>query len=76
MVFDAVSATDRVFFRLDDHVARFEESCRKVRICPPVDHNNIKRIAAECVHRSGFDDACVFICVPEAIRFEACMLLA
>jgi len=62
IVFDVVSVTDRIFFRLDDHVARFEDSCRKVRIRPPVDRDEVKRIAAECVHRSGFDDACVFVC--------------
>jgi branched-chain amino acid aminotransferase len=62
IVFDVVSATNRVFFRIDDHVARFEDSCRKVRMRPPVDRDEIKRIAAECVHRSEFVDACVFMC--------------
>ena len=62
IVFDVVSATDRTFFRLDDHVERFEASCAKVRIKPPVSGDEIKRISAECIHRSGFDDACVFMC--------------
>jgi branched-chain amino acid aminotransferase len=62
IVFDVVSATGRVFFRLDDHVERFETSCRKIRIQLPVSSGEIKRISAECVHRSGFDDACVFMC--------------
>jgi len=62
IVFDVVSATGRVFFRLDDHVERFEASCRKIRIQLPVSGDEIKRISAECVHRSGFDDACVFMC--------------
>ncbi len=62
IVFDVVSVTGRVFFRLDDHVDRFESSCRKIRIKPPVSRDEIKRISAECVHRSGFDDACVFMC--------------
>ena len=62
IVFDVVSATGRVFFRLDDHVERFETSCRKIRIQLPVSSGEIKRIAAECVHRSGFHDACVFMC--------------
>ena len=62
VVFDVVSATDRTFFRLGDHVERFEASCAKVRIKPPVSTDEIKRISAECVHRSGFDDACVFMC--------------
>jgi branched-chain amino acid aminotransferase len=62
IVFDVVSATGRVFFRLDDHVGRFEDSCRKIRIRLPLTGDEIKRISAECVHRSGFDDACVFMC--------------
>jgi branched-chain amino acid aminotransferase len=62
IVFDVVSATDGAFFRLDDHVERFQASCRKIRIQLPVSSNEIKRISAECVHRSGFDDACVFMC--------------
>ena len=28
----------------------------------PVSSDEIKRISAECVHRSGFDEACVFMC--------------
>ena len=62
IVFDVVSATDRVFFRLDDHIERFETSCRKVRIELKASHDEIKKICAECVHRSGFGDACVFMC--------------
>lgn len=62
IVFDVVSITDRIFFRLDDHVDRFETSCRKVRIKLPVSSDEIRRISAECVHRSGYRDACVFMC--------------
>lgn len=62
IVFDVVSATGRVFFRLDDHVDRFESSCDKIRIKVPLSRDEIKRICAECVYRSGFDDACVFMC--------------
>ena len=61
IVFDVVSATSRVFFRLDDHVHRFETSCRKIRVTLPVSGDAIKRISAECVHRSGFDDACFHV---------------
>jgi branched-chain amino acid aminotransferase len=62
IVFDVVSATGGVFFRLDDHVERFETSCRKTRITLPVTSDEIKRISAQCVHRSRLDDACVFMC--------------
>jgi branched-chain amino acid aminotransferase len=62
IVFDVVSVSDGVFFRLDDHIERFETSCRKTRIALPFGRDEIRRIAAECVHRSGFADACVFMC--------------
>jgi branched-chain amino acid aminotransferase len=62
IVFDVVSATGRVFFRLDDHIDRFKTSCHKIRVELPLSHDEIKRVSAECVHRSGFDDACVFMC--------------
>jgi branched-chain amino acid aminotransferase len=62
IVFDVVSVTDDMFFRLDDHVDRFEASCRKVRIVLPASRDDIKRVCAECVQRSGFRDACVFLC--------------
>jgi branched-chain amino acid aminotransferase len=62
IVFDVVSMTERSFFRFDDHLDRFEASCRGVRIKPPVSRDEIKRISAECVDRSGFDEACVYFC--------------
>ena len=62
IVFDVVSVTGGLFFRLDDHIDRFETSCRKTRIALPVSHEDIKRVAAECVHRSALEDACVFMC--------------
>ena len=62
IVFDVVSVTGGLFFRLDDHIDRFETSCRKTRIALPVGREDIRRVAAECVHRSELDDACVFMC--------------
>jgi branched-chain amino acid aminotransferase len=62
IVFDVVSAAAGLFFRLDDHVERFEASCSKTRIRLPLNRAEIKRVSAECVHRSGFEDACVFMC--------------
>ena len=62
IVFDVVSIWDRTFFRLDDHIERFENSCRAVRIRPPVSTKEIARISAECVDRSGYENSCVFMC--------------
>jgi len=62
IVFDVVSVTGGLFFRLDDHIDRFETSCRKTRITLSVSGEGIRHIAAECVYRSGLEDACVFMC--------------
>ena len=62
IVFDVVSVWQRQFFRLDDPLDRFEASCESVRIEPPVSRQEMRRIFAECVDRSGFDDSCVYFC--------------
>src|SRR5258708_19667766 len=67
VVFDVVSATDRTFFRLGDHVERFEASCAKVRISPPVSSDEIKRISPERAHRPAFHHAPLFLCRPPAL---------
>ena len=41
IVFDVVSVTGGTFFRLDDHIDRFETSCRKTRIALPVNHEDM-----------------------------------
>ncbi len=74
IVFDVVSACDRVFFRLDDHLDRFENSCRSIRIKPAFSRDEIKHISAECVDRSGYKDACVFICGTRGLYRGGAML--
>ncbi len=58
-VYDTVSAWKGLFFRLDDHVARFLRSCGGMRLACPHPPEEIKRILAECVHRAGLRDAYV-----------------
>lgn len=58
-VYDTTSVWNGWFFRLDDHVERFFQSCRKGRLAPPVDADQVKAILAECTHRSGLDAAFV-----------------
>jgi branched-chain amino acid aminotransferase len=59
VVYDVVSTWKGLFFRLDDHIARFLRSCEGVRIRCPYGKDEIKRILAECVHRAGLQDAYV-----------------
>ena len=57
--YDAVGVWGGAFFRLEDHLDRFEESCRKLRLRPPDDRNRISEILHELVSRSGWCEAFV-----------------
>lgn len=58
-VYDTVSVWKGWFFRLDDHVARFQRSAAGMRLTLPHRPPEIKRILAECVRRAGLDSAYV-----------------
>jgi branched-chain amino acid aminotransferase len=58
-VYDTVSVWHGRFFRLDDHVARFLQSCAGARLTCPHPPEVLKRILAECVHRAALEDAYV-----------------
>lgn len=47
------------FFRLDDHLDRFEASCRALRLDPGVDRARMRSVMHECVRRSGLREAYV-----------------
>ncbi len=57
--YDVVHVWRGSFFRLDDHLDRFYESCRGLRLTPPIDRAHTTQILAECVSRSGLKDAYV-----------------
>ncbi len=59
VVYDVVSTWKGLFFRLDDHIARFGRSCQGIRVACPYTGDEIKRILAECTHRAGLEDAYV-----------------
>jgi branched-chain amino acid aminotransferase len=45
------------FFRLEDHLDRFERSMEHLRLSPPYDRNEIRDILIECVRLSWLRDA-------------------
>ena len=47
------------FFRLDDHIERFQESMRGLRMSLPYSSKEIADILIECVRRTGLQDAYV-----------------
>jgi branched-chain amino acid aminotransferase len=45
------------FFRLEDHLDRFERSMEHLRMSPPYDRSEIRNILVECVRLSGLRNA-------------------
>ena len=58
-IYDVVAAWRGSFFRLDDHLDRFEQSATKLRLKLPLGREEIAGILAECVRRGGLRDAFV-----------------
>jgi len=57
--YDVVHVWKDRFFRLDEHINRFEESIRKLRMKLPFSRHKLEAILAECVRRAGHQDAYV-----------------
>ena len=57
--YDVVHVWKGSFFRLEDHLDRFERSCGLMRLDPGLDRDGIREILIECVRRSGLRDAYV-----------------
>ncbi len=47
------------FFRLEDHLDRFEASCRALRLDPGLSRERMREVMHECVRRAGLRDAYV-----------------
>lgn len=60
-VYDVTSVWHGWFFKLDDHLERFERSCEGFRLTLPYARNEVAGILAECVDRAGLEDAYVKI---------------
>lgn len=57
--YDVVHVWNGRFFRLDDHLDRFERGMAKLRMSLPIDRQRIRRILHECVRASGLENAYV-----------------
>jgi branched-chain amino acid aminotransferase len=56
VVYDVVSVWQGQFFRMEDHITRFLESCAGVRLSCPYTPEELKRILATCVRDGGVED--------------------
>ncbi|NNL84368.1 MAG: branched-chain amino acid transferase, partial [Myxococcales bacterium] len=57
--YDVVAVWKGRFFRLEDHLDRFERSIRALHMSLPVDRDELRRILFECVRRAGLRDSYV-----------------
>ncbi len=57
--YDVVHVWKGRFFRLDSHLDRFLESATRIHLSLPVTRSELAHILAECVNRSGHEDAYV-----------------
>lgn len=63
LTYDVPSIWDGRFFRLDDHLARLEDSCGKMRMRLPKSKQEIKLILEDMAAKSGIKDAFVELIV-------------
>jgi len=59
VTYDVVAVWDGKFFRLEDHLDRFERGWKRKRMKPDVSKDEIRVILFECVRRSGIRNAYV-----------------
>ncbi|KAE8323613.1 aminotransferase [Aspergillus sergii] len=69
LTYDVPAVWDGRFFRLDDHINRLEESCKKLRLQFPLPKSEVKQILVEMVAKSGIRDAYVEIIVTRGLKF-------
>jgi len=67
LTYDVAGVWKGQFFRLDDHIDRLLAGCRKIRIEPPLDKDEIRRVMNEVVTRSGLRDAYVEIVITRGV---------
>ena len=68
LTYDVPSVWDGRFFRLDDHLARLEASCTKMRLKLPLPAEEIKRILVEMTLKSEIRDAFVELIVTRGLK--------
>lgn len=53
LTYDVVAVWEGAFFRLEDHLDRFERGCRRLRLEPPHSRDEIAEILIDLVRRTG-----------------------
>ncbi|GAB2177056.1 aminotransferase class IV [Dongia sp. agr-C8] len=69
LTYDVPAVWDGRYFRLDDHLDRFEESCRRLRLRSPISRAEMRDRLVEMVAMSGIRDAYVMMIVTRGLRY-------
>ena len=69
LTYDVPAVWDGRFFRLDDHLDRFEKSLAKLRLTNPLGRQGLRNILVEMVATSGIRDAYVMMIVTRGLRY-------
>lgn len=65
--YDVVGVWQDRFFRLDDHLDRFEQSIAALSMTLPLERRELNSILAECVQRAGLADAYVSLTLTRGV---------
>lgn len=68
LTYDVPAVWDGQFFRLDDHIARLDASCGKIRLKLPLPREEIKNILLDMVAQFGIKDAFVQLIVTRGLK--------
>lgn len=68
LTYDVPAVWDGRFFRLDDHLDRFQKSCAKMRLRFPIPREQIRKTLVDMVAQSGIQDAFVEIIVTRGMK--------
>ena len=71
VTYDVVAVWEGRFFRLQDHLRRFERSWRQLRMTPPLGIEDMRQILFECVRRSNLRNAYVEMIVSRGVASPA-----
>jgi branched-chain amino acid aminotransferase len=67
VTYDVVGVWHGRFFRLEDHLDRFERSWTRLQMRPPLDRDGMRSVLAGCVARSGLTEAYVNMTVTRGL---------
>jgi branched-chain amino acid aminotransferase len=59
LTYDVVSVWDGAFFRLEDHLSRFERNCERLRLTLPYDRDELRQLLIDLIQLSGLREAYV-----------------